>query len=392
MSAGQPEVLGSGRDYAMSAGAIGDDVPMPSFGLKIAPGVSLRASGAGFGASVGPRVARLHAGHGGAGVSSGIGPLTVSSRIGGRSAAPKPRSKARKTKGREPDLLDDVTRVTQNFEMAFGLLSFGVKAVQRRRARGAQRAENLVKQKAEQQLCEVHLLDFPSAAPVVVPRPVLGLKNRLIPGGKEQHDEALREHTAQQAACDDEWCLLAAHDPAWVIDTVNDAFGDNAAPSVCIDAGQDEGARYMTLVVTVPQDDVVVRELWDTPGNPNNPVTREDRAIADVYRRMVSLIVVATAKEALAVAPAADEARVVVVRWDVRAFSRLPRLDVIYAGTFDRTVLTADWSRMTPREHIGAAVNARIDDPRGRSLRALPLRKHPDLQVLVSELELALGS
>lgn len=46
--------------------------------LRIAPGVSLRASPTGIRANVGPRAARVHAGSSGVGLSSGIGPFTAS--------------------------------------------------------------------------------------------------------------------------------------------------------------------------------------------------------------------------------------------------------------------------------------------------------------------------
>jgi hypothetical protein len=49
--------------------------------LRIAPGVRIRASGSGIRASVGPRVARVHAGSGRTTVSSGFGPSTASSTL-----------------------------------------------------------------------------------------------------------------------------------------------------------------------------------------------------------------------------------------------------------------------------------------------------------------------
>ncbi|WP_407444583.1 hypothetical protein [Rhodococcus sp. (in: high G+C Gram-positive bacteria)] len=223
-------------------------------------------------------------------------------------------------------------------------LEGGAKIVQRKRTRDAARAASLAQQEAEQQLCESHWIDFLPTVPTHFPLPSPGLKGWLTPAGKQQHSDALREHAAQQAACDEEWRLLNEHEPACVIDGINAAFSDNATPSICIDAGQDAGTRYATLVVTFPHPDFIAREVWGTSGDPKS---RSDRNVADVYRRMVSSVVVATTKEAFATAPACEEARIVVVRWDTRGLSNTPRLGVIYSGTFDRSVLTTDWSTTT---------------------------------------------
>ena len=363
---------------------ISNHVFMVSIGLRIAPGVRLSASGSGLSASVGPRVARVHAGPGGAAVSSGLGPLTVSSRVGGRASGGKKAPKTTRAESNDPSIFETADNVIRTVGMTMSLLEGGAKIVQWKRTRDAARAASLAQQDAEQQLCESHWIEFLPAVPTHFPLPSPGLKGRLTPAGKQQHSDALREHAAQQAACDEEWRLLNEHEPACVIDGINEAFSDNATPSICIDAGQDAGTRYATLVVTFPHPDFIAREVWGTSGDLKS---RSDRNVADVYRRMVSSVVVATTKEAFATAPACEEARIVVVRWDTRALSNTPRLGVIYSGTFDRSVLTTDWSTTTPRRLIGETVDARIDDPAGKPLRALSLRKHPDLQVLVSEIE-----
>jgi hypothetical protein len=56
------------------------------FYFKVAPGVKIRASSRGVRASLGPRVARVHVGTGGLGVSTGTGPVSLYQSVGvGRS-------------------------------------------------------------------------------------------------------------------------------------------------------------------------------------------------------------------------------------------------------------------------------------------------------------------
>ena len=52
------------------------------FSVKIAPGVTVRASSRGVRTSIGPRVARVHVGAGGAGISTGAGPMGLYTAVG----------------------------------------------------------------------------------------------------------------------------------------------------------------------------------------------------------------------------------------------------------------------------------------------------------------------
>ena len=53
------------------------------FSVKVAPGVRLSASGRGLRAHVGPRAARVHVGGGRSGFSSGAGPVSFYTPLGG---------------------------------------------------------------------------------------------------------------------------------------------------------------------------------------------------------------------------------------------------------------------------------------------------------------------
>ena len=108
----------------------------------------------------------------------------------------------------------------------------------------------------------------------------------------------------------------------------------------------------------------------------------------ELYRRALASTVIATAKEALACAPAADEAYVVVLRYDVHG--RLVRgsltLDAIYAGALDRSVLEANWEVQDPYTVMLAARAVCVNlDKKGR-FKPLGDRAGSDLRLLVERI------
>ncbi len=54
------------------------------FGIRLAPGIRLSASSRGLRMGIGPRIARVHVGAGRTGFSSGIGPISYYTSVGGR--------------------------------------------------------------------------------------------------------------------------------------------------------------------------------------------------------------------------------------------------------------------------------------------------------------------
>jgi hypothetical protein len=77
--------------------------------------------------------------------------------------------------------------------------------------------------------------------------------------------------------------------------------------------------------------------------------TKTDRN--EVYTRALASTVLATAKEALAVAPGTDEARVLVIRNDVGAATPVDHLGAIYVGRFARAALRAVPGAPPTRSH-----------------------------------------
>ena len=169
--------------------------------------------------------------------------------------------------------------------------------------------------RAAELLTSVHLEDFPElSAPVA---PVAQRNWRRLRRVSSQDQSALDEEHARDVA---RWDELCRHDPDEVIATVDDALADNASQSACIDAETGPAGNYVTLVVHYPGLEIAQGIVQI--GTNTRP--RNEKEMIELYQRAIASTVIATAKEARAYAPAANEAYVVVLRYDMRGrFSNL---------------------------------------------------------------------
>lgn len=346
--------------------------------LRIAPGVRLSASGSGMRASVGPRAARVHVGGRSAAVSTGFGPLTASSSTRRRQRTPaKPVTRDAPARKPPPSRADTVLA---GLELATGIMMLIDSGLERRQAK--QIAADSVQ--AAKLLTTVHLEDFPEATP---PTP---------PAAPRRLNRLLRVDPEEQAALDEDyqkevrrWDLLCQHDPDEVIATVDDALANNASQSACIDAGAGPLGRYVTVVVHYPGPEITQGIVQ--AGTTTRP--RTDKEKNDLYKQALASTVVATAKETLARAPAATEAYVVVLRYDMRGrFKKAAQLDAIYAGAFERRALGGDWTAHSPHDVMIGARAAQINqDWKGR-IQPLGDDATKDLRDLVVSISIAMAS
>ena len=360
--------------------------------FKLAPGVRVRASTRGVRASVGPRAARVHVGAGRTRVSTGAGPITVSAPLGaGRRRAPNP-SASRSTPGSSRPRQPTVAQLQAQ-------------------TRAAERAREVASVAAvDTALTTLHHLSFPDSTRQVVPVPpvpgvalVDAVRSELyraaitgVPVWRRaarkgarvwaQHQalaQTQRRHTGQvviaqleQLHLDEQWRALNQHDPVVVIEAVDGAFADNASDSTCVDAGTDPltGARYVTAVVTYWGIDLVPEHRPDvTPGGRPTLRRRTKTERNAIYASAIASTALATAKEALAVAVTATEARVLVVR-----AGGLGTFESVYAGTFRRDFLTQrDWRHLDPLEMAMSAGDAAMNR-KGQTKEVMPLPVNDD--------------
>lgn len=310
--------------------------------LRIAPGVKLRASGSGIRSTANRRTSSKR-----------------SSRAAPRKVAP-------------PAKLEGALA---GLEVAAGVMLL-VEHVSGRRGAKKLAADSA---RAAAMLTTVHLEDFPVAQPPAAP----ATPRRLRRLGRVDPDEQAAldaDHESDQRR----WRAVCQHDPNEVITVVDGALADNAALSACIDAGTAPSGNYVTLVVHYPGPEIVKGVVQ--VGAKTRP--RTEGEMMDLYRQALASTVIATAKEALACAPRADEAYIVVLRYDVHGFlaKGLPRLDAIYAGALNRHVLKVNWEERDPYTMMLAARAACVNLDRKGRFRPLGDRAGDDLRLLVEDI------
>ena len=366
-----------------------------SIGIRLAPGVRLRASPRGVRASVGPRVARAHVGTGGVGLSSGVGPFTASATSsGGRRARKpgKPQPAAKRPRGTAGSRLEGLQAGLELAATLSQMLSLAEKSYQdvkrdqlRNRGRDqARRRENEIlaaSSRAADLLTKLHLKNFPVEQPPAMDSPPRRMKKLW-----RIDDADVARRCEADARAQARWQRLRDHDQQTVIATVDAAFAENASHSTCIDAGQTDEDYYVTCVVRYPGPEVGRGLVKDG----RKVRERNNAEIAALYKEAVASTVIATAKEAFCSAPSTTYVRVLVLRYDIRGvLKRRPRLDAIYAGTFARNLLDINWGTSDPVDVLVGARDVVINDPQTRPLKPLGEGAGQDLRELIDAMEMA---
>jgi hypothetical protein len=238
--------------------------------------------------------------------------------------------------------------------------------------------------KAAAALTSLHLQDFTAAKAPIAP----SAPRRLPRLGRVDQSEQTHLTAAYEENLD-RWQLLCDHDANEVITSVDGALADNASPSTCVDAGHTP-RNYVSIVVQYPGPEIT--EGVVQVGRKTRP--RNEAEKIDLYRNAVASTVIATAKEALSLAPAAYEARILVLRYDLRGHftKRASQLDAIYVGALDRNILDVDWSHNNPADAVLHARDVLINlDHKGR-FKPLGTSVGDDLHQLIDAIGAAAAS
>jgi hypothetical protein len=200
---------------------------------------------------------------------------------------------------------------------------------------------------------------------------------------QQQHDQWLRYY-------DERWRLLCANDPTVVIETLEEAFEDNEAPSAAVGVDGDEVA----LVVLVPRVELAVPEQVPSVTQAGNisvrKITQGDRAA--FYKLFVCGHVLVTVREAFAVAPGLGSARVVILRNDGNDAYGNPRMSCLIAARFERQKLVGiQWATADAGAICDDASTELVTNQVGRTkeLGPIDLAKEPELAQLLGAVDLA---
>lgn len=359
------------------------------FSVRLAPGVRVRASSRGVRTSLGPRVARVHVGGGRTGFSTGVGPVSYyASASGGRRRSPS--SRARTGTATANRQLATAARAAEKQEQARAL------------------AEALTT------MLNIHRADFPPAQPPVAPAPPpvdiapfrathvreakaatsvfdrTARKAALIEAERRAQIDVAnltahyeQERTAWQESLDAQWASLKANDPDTVLVVLARAFEDNEAAAAAVGVN---GAE-VTLIVVVPAASTIPerRPATTTAGNLSlKKLTKTETAA--VYTELVCGHVLVTVKEAFAVAPSLQVARVVALRAAPPDAYGKVRPEAVLAARFDRSRLAGiQWAHAEASQIVRDASSEMIMVPKGsiKELTPIDLAQEPDLAEVV---------
>jgi hypothetical protein len=355
------------------------------FSFKVAPGLRIRASSRGIRTSVGPRAARVQFGAGRTGFSSGAGPVSVYTSLGGG------RRGGGRSGSRAPSM-----------------------ASYQRQLAAAEKAEEAQRLAAAfREILNVHRTQFPPAVAPVAPAPplpdaravrrrherdaVAGIgflqraaraqaKERAARAAEAElaaaRQQAIEQQAEVQRQLNRRWQQLCDNDPEVVLATLAEAFEDNEAPAAPVAV---DGAE-LDLVVLAPPDEVVPERMPDRTQAGNLTLRKLPKGERSaLYALLVFGHLLVTMREAFAVAPGIAAIRSVLLRHgDPDAYGR-PRLECLVAGRFVRSAFDgvrwhdADASRIVEDTATELLVNLR----RGTQLQPINLSKEPEIQKVI---------
>jgi hypothetical protein len=358
------------------------------FSVKLAPGVRVRASSRGVRTSIGPRAARVHVGAGRTGFSTGAGPVSYytsvrpangSSRPSGSRTGTATANRQLAAATRAADKAEEAHRLADALQTITGLHRAEFAPARRPSAPEPPAVD-------ETAIRRKHTKQARAATSIFARR---ARKAALAQAERRSEAEItairhanLEQHDLWQASLDAEWKALQDNDPEAVLAALAAAFEDNEAAAAAVGAANTEVA----LVVVVPPTDAIPDRRPTTTSAGNLSLKRlTKREAADLYRLLVCGHVLATVKEAFAVAPGIQSTRIVALRAsEPDAYGRA-RPEVLLAARFERASLCGiRWADADASRVVNDAHSQLISSQRGatQELHPLDLTHHPDLAAL----------
>jgi hypothetical protein len=352
------------------------------FALSLAPGITLSASGRGLRAHIGARAARLQIAGTRLGMASGPGSVTYYQAVsaGGRTGGWAYPMMAGSPSSQRPNKGDQARIITEALD----------------------------------QIANMHRRTFVTPPQPRAPRPMLPPFRRLVDAAEADelkrvsifkrserlaarrrayaraHEQAQQliaqaheERQAVQAELDAKWRALNENDPDTVLAMLALAFGDNDAPVAPIGVDGSE----VSLVVRVPQIDVIPDRMPTITHAGNMSLPKMSKAQTnDWYRTLVAGHILASVKEAFAIAPGLSSARVVAVRDDATDRHSIPSAVPLLCARISRSQLSrVYWETVDAWDVLIATSTDTLMALRGsaKELKPLDLDHEPDLQRVV---------
>jgi hypothetical protein len=201
--------------------------------------------------------------------------------------------------------------------------------------------------------------------------------------------ELVRQTALHQAHVDAQWNALVAGDSETVLEALNEAFADNEAAASAVGT---DGAE-VTLLVLVPNDsEIPERKPATTPAGNLTLKKLTKTETADFYKELVFGHVVVTLREAFAVAPGIQSARIVALRARPRDAYGRSAPEVIAAAHCTRSSLDGvQWDRASAGEVFNGCCTQKLVVQKGatRALQPVPIDEEPGLSSLMAVVDLS---
>jgi hypothetical protein len=199
---------------------------------------------------------------------------------------------------------------------------------------------------------------------------------------KERRDAA---RATEQEQLDGAWEKLRANDPGVTLPALAQAFADNETPAVTIGCEADR----ITVAMQFPAPEAIVpeRKPARTPTGKRTLKKRTKTEINALYVEALGSNVLATVKEAFAVAPGTQLIKLLVVRRETDE-KHAGQLAAIYAGEFNRGGYESASGSRDPGRALALAPKSLLN-LKGKTAQVAPLdlSDREDLQALLRELE-----
>jgi hypothetical protein len=202
---------------------------------------------------------------------------------------------------------------------------------------------------------------------------------------EQERRDAVR--AGEQRELDQAWERLQANEPEVALGALNRAFEDNEAPATAIRC---DGSRT-AVIMRFPAPEAIVpeRKPARTPTGKRTLKKRTKTEINGLYVEALGSNVLATVKEAFAVAPGTESVQLLV---GCRVTERgAERVAPIYGGEFDRERFEHH-APSAPGTVLALAADSMLN-LKGKTQQVAPLdlSERPDLAALLADLEPAAG-
>lgn len=359
------------------------------FSIRIAPGVRVRASSRGIRTSIGPRVARVHVGAGRAGFSTGVGPVGYYTSFGGVSH----RGGGSQGTGYATSTLMTAARMDK-IERAIALAAAldAIGSLHEEKFAPAQRPVLPPPSPVDPEAVRKSHVDAEVKGISVFRR---AERRAVAARAVAQADEAVMAEThrrvaawkQEQATLDQFWAALLANDPAAVMDQLGSAFEDNAAPAAPLAV---EGSEA-TLAVLVPDERSIPDQMPGVTAAGNPSIRKMTKAERDDFAHVVVCgYLLATVKEAFAVAPGLTSIRILAVRsMGISAYGER-RGEAMAAALIQRAALDGvHWKEVNASVILHDVASQVIVNQRPPSpvLYPLDLDKEPEISAIMNSID-----